>query len=196
MCRAHEGWADFEPFNVPVAHELEAGDSCNPHSNQVSETQDTLQIDVFEWRHSVTGTCVRSSLMVDDGTFKTVVLIHRTANDGQGMGNSMHEETLAAEFTTGSSTTDAPLVNRSDPKSNYRIDLLWDLSPAEARWRTGTVEATIKLVKTAAMGRAPRPLARCSWNRKRSEVPPLGSTSGGVHSQDSRVQCLKLKRQL
>ena len=50
---------------------------------KVSVPLDTLQIDGFYSVHSVTGTRARGSLMVNEGSSKTVV-IHQTAADGRG----------------------------------------------------------------------------------------------------------------
>ena len=62
--------------------------SSSVASGNVSQPLDPLQVDGFECAHTVTGTRVRSSLMVDEKSYKTV--IHRTATDGQGTRNTMH----------------------------------------------------------------------------------------------------------
>ena len=89
-----------------------------------------------------------------------------------------------------------PLLVRSDPESNYRSNIIqdwavarsiqWDLSPVEAQWGTGKVEATIDFVNTSATEMAycdaacsiPDLFTWASRTLERAQVGPCSTTFG------------------
>ena len=70
-------------------------------------------------------------------------MIHQKAADGRGTENATHEETCATVFQHWIRHYRCLLVIHSDFIQS-------DLSQGKVHWRTGTVEATTDLVKTAA----------------------------------------------
>ena len=129
-------------------------------SGRLADPLDVLVMDGFDWVHPLNGTRARGSLLVDEGSAKTVVRVHATQRDGGGCGNTNADEAWDTFVRWWAQYFGRPLRIRSDPAGEYEAhvnkeraahhDIQWESEPGGAHWRTGKVESVIMLVKNTA----------------------------------------------
>ena len=98
--------------------------------------------------------------MVDEGSGKTVSVIHRTVPNKENAGMTDAGTAWNKFVNDWVKNKGKPLRVRTDPEGCYRArelhdkaeqhGIVWDVSPAEAHWRQARVEVTWQLIQIAA----------------------------------------------
>ena len=135
-------------------------------SGKVMEPGAVLQMDNFNWKHTMNEVHVKGTLLVDASSRAAVVRIWRTAPRQELLGNVSASEARRMLQESWFKFYGRPETVMTDPEGCFRERLFrewlasknanWDPQRAEAAWRIGILDKVLDVLKNAATRAARR----------------------------------------